>query len=59
MKVNKGQLVIDVSDIDKLSFEALIDFAEEYDYLPIGKLIRQWIDNVEWDVAAWYIGDDL
>ena len=59
MKVNKGQLIIDVSCIDQNSYEALVDFAEENKHLAIGKLIGQWIDNTAWDVAAWYIGDDL
>lgn len=59
MKVDKNQLIIDVSCIDQLSYEALVDFAEENKYLPIGKLVRQWIDYTAWDVAAWYIGDDL
>jgi hypothetical protein len=59
MKVNKGQLIIDVSCIDQSSYEALVDFAEENKELEIGKLVRQWIDNTLWDVAAWYIGYDL
>jgi len=59
MKVNKGQLIINVSCIDQQSYEALVDFAEENAYLPVGKLVKEWIDNTVWDVAAWYIGDDL
>lgn len=59
MKVNKKQLIIDVSDIDQSSYEALIYFAEENEHLPIGKLVREWLDCIAWDVAAWYIGDDL
>lgn len=59
MKVNKGQLIIDVSDIDQASYEALVDFAEDNASLPIGKLVKEWIDYTAWDVAAWYIGDDL
>ncbi len=59
MKVNDRQLIIDVSSIDKSSFEALMYFAQDNEHTPIGKLINEWIDNVAWDVAAWYIGDDL
>ena len=59
MRVDKKQLIIDVSCIDQLSYEALVDFAEENKHLPIGKLVSQWIDYTAWDVAAWYIGDDL
>lgn len=59
MKTNKGQLIIDVSSIDQMSYEALVDFAEENKHLPIGKLVQEWIDYTAWDVAAWYIGDDL
>lgn len=59
MIVEKGKLIIDVSCIDKMSYEALVDFAEENAGLEIGKLVKQWIDNTAWDVAAWYIGDDL
>lgn len=59
MNVNKGKLIIDVSCIDKMSYEALVDFAEQYAETEIGKLVKQWIDYTAWDVAAWYIGDDL
>lgn len=59
MKIDKGQLIIDVSDIDKGSFEALMYFAQDNEHTPIGKLINEWIDYVAWDVAAWYIGDDV
>lgn len=59
MKVNKGTLVIDVSTIDQRSYEALVYFAEENKDLPIGKLVQEWIDDTAWEVAAWYIGDDL
>ena len=59
MEVNKGKLIVDVSYIDQVSYEALVDFAEENANLPIGKLINEWIDYTTWDVAAWYIGDDL
>lgn len=59
MKLNKGQLIIDVSCIDKNSYEALVSFAEDNKHLPIGKLVNEWIDYVAWDVAAWYIGDDV
>lgn len=59
MKVDKRKLIIDISDIDKQSYEALVDFANENYDLPIGKLVRDWIDNTMWDVAAWYIGYDL
>ena len=59
MKVNKGQLIVDVSEIDQNSYEALLYFAQDNAHTPIGKLINEWIDNVAWDVAAWYIGDDL
>ena len=59
MKTNKGQLIIDVSSIDQMSYEALVYFAEENKHLPIGKLVQEWIDYTAWDVAAWYIGDDL
>lgn len=59
MNVNKGKLIIDVSEIDQKSYEALICFAEENLDLPIGKLVKKWLDYTAWDVAAWYIGDDL
>ena len=59
MKINKRQLIINVSDIDQSSYEALIYFAEENEHLPIGKLVKKWLDYTAWDVAAWYIGDDL
>lgn len=59
MKVNDKQLIIDVYDIDQSSFEALMYFAQENEHTPIGKLVNEWIDNVAWDVAAWYIGDDV
>lgn len=59
MKINKGQLVIDVADIDQSSFEALLYFAQDNEHTKIGKLINEWIDYVAWDVAAWYIGDDV
>ena len=59
MKVDKGKLIIDVSNIDQCSYEALANFAEENIHLPIGKLVKEWIDYTSYDVAAWYIGDDL
>lgn len=59
MKIEKGKLIIDVSSIDQASYEALVYFANENAHLSIGKLVEQWIDDVSWDVAAWYIGDDL
>ena len=59
MKVNKKELVIDVSCIDQNSYEALVDFAEENKHLHIGKIVKEWLDYTAWDVAAWYIGDDL
>ena len=59
MKINKGQLIIDVSEIDKSSYEALVYFANDNSHTPIGKLINEWIDYTIWDVAAWYIGDDV
>ena len=59
MKVDKGQLIIDVSCIDQLSYEALADFAEQHTDLPIGQLLKEWLDYTSWDVAAWYVGDDL
>lgn len=59
MKVDKGKLIINVSSIDKSSYEALACFAEEYSMFPIGELVKQWLDYTAWDVAAWYIGDDL
>ena len=59
MKVDKNQLIIDVRSIDQPRFEALVDFADEYKDLPIGKLVQEWIDYNAWDVAAWYIDDDL
>ena len=58
MKVNKRQQIIDVSEIDQSSYEALVDFAEENKYLPIGKLVKEWLDYTAWDVAVWYIGED-
>lgn len=59
MKVNNKQLIIDVSDIDKSSFEALMYFGQDNAHTPIGKLVNEWVENVSWDVAAWYIGYDL
>ncbi len=59
MIVNKGKLIIDVSCIDQCSYEALVEFSEANAHLPIGKLVKQWVENTAWDVAAWYIGDDL
>ena len=59
MKIDKRKLIVDVSDIDQTSYEALVDFAEENKHLPIGKLVQEWLDYIEWDVAAWYIGDDI
>lgn len=59
MKINKSQLIIDVSGIDQLSYEALVQFAEENKHLPIGKLVEEWLDYTAWDVAAWYVGDDV
>ena len=59
MKLNKGQLIIDVSCIDQNSYEALVSFAQDYEHTPIGKLVNEWIDYTAWDVAAWYIGDDV
>ena len=59
MRVDKRQLIIDVSEIDQSSYEALEYFAQDYAHTPIGKLVQEWLDEVAWDVAAWYIGDDL
>ena len=59
MKVNDRQLIIDVSNIDKSSYEALMYFGQDYAHTPIGKLVNEWVENVSWDVAAWYIGDDV
>ena len=59
MKVDKNQLIIDVRSIDQPSFEALVDFADEYKNLPIGKLVQEWIGYEAGDGAAWYSGDDL
>ena len=59
MNVDKGKLIIDVSEIEQRSYEALVIFAEENEELPIGKLVKEWLDYTAWDVAAWYIGDDL
>lgn len=59
MKVNNRQLIIDVANIDQTSYEALQLFAQEYEYTAIGKLVKEWLDKTAWDVAAWYIGDDL
>ena len=50
---------IDISEISQLSYEALCDFAEQYDYTEIGQLVKEWIDQTQWDVAVWYIGEDL
>jgi hypothetical protein len=36
-----------------------VSFAEDNKHLPIGELVNEWIDYVAWDVAAWYIGDDV
>ena len=59
MKVDNRRVIIDVSDIDQTSYEALQTFAEENAHTQIGKLISEWLDKTAWDVAAWYIGDDL
>lgn len=59
MTINKGQLIIDVSSIDQLSYEALVQFAEENKHLPVGKLVEEWLEYTAWDVAAWYVGDDV
>lgn len=59
MRVDKGRLIIDVSEIDQSSYEALMYFAQDNAHTNIGKLINEWIDYVAWDVAAWYIGDDM
>ena len=59
MRVDKGQLIIDVSEIDQSGYEALVGFAQDYAHTSIGKLVQEWLDEVAWDVAAWYIGDDL
>lgn len=59
MRTEKKLLVIDASDIDKNSYEALEDFAEMYSDLPIGKLVKEWIDYNSWDFAVWYIGYDV
>ena len=58
MIVDKGRIIIDVSYIDQMSYEALEDFAKENKHLPIGKLVQEWVDYTGWDVAAWYIGED-
>ena len=59
MRVDKGRLIIDVSEIDQSSYEALLYFAQDNEHTQIGKLVNEWLDEVAWDVAAWYIGDDL
>lgn len=59
MKIENKKLIIDISEIDQSSYEALCDFAEQYDYTKIGQLVKEWIYQTEWDVAAWYLGDDL
>lgn len=59
MKIENGKLIIDVSDIDQTSYETLAFFGEDYAHTKIGKLVSKWIDETAWDVAAWYIGDDL
>ena len=59
MRIHKRELIIDVADIDQNSYEALSDFAKENENLPIGKIVQEWLDYTAWDVAAWYIGDDL
>ena len=59
MRVDKGRLIIDVSEIDQSSYEALMYFAQDNAHTNIGKLINEWIDYVAWDVAAWYISDDM
>lgn len=59
MKIENKKLIIDISEIDQSSYEALRDFAEQYDYTEIGQLVKEWIYQTEWDAAAWYIGEDL
>ena len=59
MRLNKRQIIIDVSEVDRNSYEALVSFAEDNKHLPIGKLLNEWIEYTAWDVAAWYIGDDV
>ena len=59
MRINNRQLIIDVSNIDQTSYEALQLFAEENAHTEIGRLVSEWLDKTAWDVAAWYIGDDL
>lgn len=59
MKIENKKLIIDISEIGQSSYEALRDFAEQYDYTEIGQLIKEWIYQTEWNVAAWYIGEDL
>ena len=59
MKIENKKLIIDISEIGQSSYEALRDFAEQYDYTEIGQLVKKWIYQTEWDVAAWYIGEDL
>ena len=59
MKIVGKTLCIDISEIGQSSYEALRDFAEQYDYTEIGQLVKEWIYQTEWDVAAWYIGEDL
>ena len=46
MKVDKNQLIIDVRSIDQPSFEALVDFADEYKDFPIGKLVQEFIKKI-------------
>ena len=58
MRTEKELLVIDASDIDQNSLEALEDFAEMYSDLPIGKLIKEWIYYNDYDWAVWYVGED-
>ena len=59
MKIENRKLIINISEIDQSSYEALRDFAEKYDYTEVGQLVKEWIYQTEWDVAAWYIGEDL
>ena len=59
MKIENKKLTIDISEIGQSNYEALRNFSEKYDYTEIGQLVKEWIYQTEWDVAAWYIGEDL
>ena len=47
MKIENKKLIIDISEVDQSSYEALHDFAEQYDYTEVGQLVKEWIYQTE------------